>query len=79
VEAVCYRFATHSTATRETRDPVELATWQARCPIRRLAAHLPEALSAGHARDVADAVADAIRFAESSPLPEAADLLDNVG
>lgn len=79
VECVSYRFATHSTATRETRDPAELAAWRARCPILALAARLPADLYAQHEREVAETVAEAIRFAEASPFPDPADLLDDVG
>jgi pyruvate dehydrogenase E1 component alpha subunit len=76
---VSYRFATHSTATRETRDPAELATWRARCPIRALAAQLPAELYADCEREVAETVEAALRFAEASPFPDPADLLDDVG
>jgi TPP-dependent pyruvate/acetoin dehydrogenase alpha subunit len=61
-----------------------MAAILARCPIRRHAARLEadgtltEALRAGLERDVADAVADALRYAESAPFPDVADALRDV-
>ena len=78
------RFATHSTATRETRAAGELAADRARCPIRRLAAQLEHAgtLTAdGRAQLERDAEADAVaalRFADAAPYPDASELLRHV-
>lgn len=84
VECLSGRFSTHSTATRETRAPDELATLKARCPIRRLATRL-EALGTltADARscldgEVADSVAAAIAFADAAPYPDPDELLRDV-
>ena len=79
VECISYRFATHSTLTRETRDAAELAAWRARCPIQALAARLPPEIFLQMHGEVAATVAAALRFAEASAWPDAADLLDDVG
>lgn len=84
LECVSERFATHSTATRELRSPAEMSAIRARCPIRRHAGRLeadgalaPE-LRARLERDVAIAVAEAIRYAEAAPFPDPADVLRDV-
>ena len=84
LECVSERFATHSTATRETRPAAEMAAIRDRCPIRRHAARLEAegALGAGVRekleREVADAVTSALRFAEAAPFPDAAEALRDV-
>jgi TPP-dependent pyruvate/acetoin dehydrogenase alpha subunit len=84
LECVSYRFATHSTATRETRPDEEVRVWKARCPIETFAAHLhaegtlsPER-RAQLERAADDVAADARRFADASPYPDPADLLRDV-
>ena len=84
LECVSERFATHSTATRETRPATEMAAIRDRCPIRQYAARLEAegALGAGKReqleREVADTVASALRFAEAAPFPDAAEALRDV-
>ncbi len=85
LECVSYRFATHSTATRETRIPAEIASYKQRCPILRLAAQLE---SGGiFSRDafvrlqgeVDDIVLNAVRFADAAPYPAVSGVLTDVG
>ena len=84
LECVSERFATHSTATRETRSAAEMSAIRARCPIRRHAARLEADgtltadVRARLERDVASAVANAIRYAEASPFPDPAEALRDV-
>ena len=84
LEAISYRFATHSTATRETRPAEELRTWSARCPIETFATRLQGegALSAELRRELASeaetVVAGALSTAQRSPYPAASDLLRDV-
>jgi TPP-dependent pyruvate/acetoin dehydrogenase alpha subunit len=84
LECLSARFATHSTATRDTRPADELAADGARCPILRLAGQL-EAEGAltpeGRAqleRDAARAAEEAVRFADAAPYPDASELLRHV-
>jgi len=85
LECVSARFATHSSATRETRPAEELAADRARCPIRRLAEHLAAGgLLTQDERERMDAEAaavaqDALRFADAAPYPDPAELLRDVG
>jgi len=85
LECVSARFATHSSATRETRPAEELAADRARCPIRRLAEHLAAGgLLTPDERKRMDAEAaavaqDALRFADAAPYPDPAELLRDVG
>lgn len=84
LECVSERLATHSTATRETRSPAEMAAAQARCPIRRLteamlaSGALTQAALAALEAEVAAEVAAAVAFAEASPAPDPADVLADV-
>jgi TPP-dependent pyruvate/acetoin dehydrogenase alpha subunit len=85
LECVAERFASHSTATRETRSAAELEAVRARCPIRRLATALssagtlaPDAWRAME-RDATDAAARAIRYAEASPPTDVAEITRDVG
>jgi pyruvate dehydrogenase E1 component alpha subunit len=84
LEFVSARFASHSTTARETRSRAELEEIRARCPIARQAAAL---MAAGlmdereHARlkqEVADAVADALAFADESRYPDSDQALVDV-
>jgi pyruvate dehydrogenase E1 component alpha subunit len=84
LECISYRFATHSTATRETRPAEEIRSWKARCPIEQLASRLetegkldPE-LRRRLERDADNAAVEAIRFAEASPYPDPSELLRDV-
>lgn len=76
LECVSYRFATHSTASRESRPVVELAFWRARCPIENLASRLCERgmLSAARLADLrakVDAESEAAACAASAaPYPD---------
>jgi TPP-dependent pyruvate/acetoin dehydrogenase alpha subunit len=84
LEAISYRFATHSTATRETRPAEELRAWSARCPIETFATRLQGegALSAELRRELAreaeTVVAGALSTAQGSPYPAPSDLLRDV-
>jgi TPP-dependent pyruvate/acetoin dehydrogenase alpha subunit len=84
LECLSARFATHSTATRETRGAEELAADVARCPIRSYAARLEHegALSthvrAQLEREAETAAVAAMRFADAAPYPDASELLRNV-
>jgi len=71
LECISYRFATHSTSTRETRPAEEVRTWKARCPIEQLAGRLQTEgslrsdLRGQLEREADDAAAEALRFAEA--------------
>jgi pyruvate dehydrogenase E1 component alpha subunit len=85
LECLSERFATHSTATRETRTPEQMAQIRARCPIDRLAEALMQAgllNAAGRAAvqaDVEAVVARALAFAQDAPLPRPEEALTDVG
>jgi pyruvate dehydrogenase E1 component alpha subunit len=84
LECISYRFASHSTTARETRSRTELAEIRSRCPIvkqtsvLRAAGVIDEAAEADLKRDVADVVAAAIAFADSSEFPDPAEALTDV-
>lgn len=84
IECRSARFATHSTSTRETRAPDELAADRARDPILREAARLEAAGLASASqiaawRDDARAAAEAaLRVADAAPYPEASTVLEDV-
>jgi TPP-dependent pyruvate/acetoin dehydrogenase alpha subunit len=84
IEAVSFRFASHSTTARETRSRAELAQIRARCPIVRqkaaLAASggLSPAMEADIERRVSEIVAEAIAFADASKYPGTAEVLTDV-
>lgn len=84
LECLSARFATHSTATRDTRSAQELADDRARCPIRRLSAQLladgtldADAL-ARLERDAASSADAARAFADAAPYPDPSELLRDV-
>jgi len=85
LECVSARFATHSTATRETRAAEELAADRARCPIRRLADCMAAdgSLTADERKEMdteaTAAAEDALRFADAARYPDPAELLRDVG
>ena len=84
LECLSARFATHSTATRETRSSAERAADNARCPIRRHATLLEnEGTLSAEARaqlerDAEAAVAAAMRLADAAPYPDPSELLRDV-
>jgi TPP-dependent pyruvate/acetoin dehydrogenase alpha subunit len=84
LECLSERFATHSTATRETRPVAELRAIKARCPILRLATHLESAglLNAASRgaleREVASEIDEALRFADAAEYPPPSELLRDV-
>ena len=84
LECVSYRFASHSTATCESRSAEEIGALQQHCPILRHAARLEAeaALTADLlARlecEVEDAVARAVSFADAAPYPERSEVLSDV-
>jgi pyruvate dehydrogenase E1 component alpha subunit len=81
---VAYRFATHSTGSRESRPTEETDYWQARCPIQRLAHRLCDSglLTAEQIdrirAEVAAAAEEAIRAASAAPYPSSAEALADV-
>jgi pyruvate dehydrogenase E1 component alpha subunit len=85
LECPSERFATHSTATRETRSLEAMAQVRERCPIERLARTLTQAGSLDAAAraalqaDVEAEVAGALAFALESPLPRPEEALADVG
>ncbi len=84
VECATYRFATHSTASRESRPAGEIRRWRARCPIDGLAALLRRGgiLNEGEMdrlrAEVEAAAAEAVRAAAAAPDPEPAEALADV-
>ena len=84
LECISYRFATHSTATRETRPAEEIRAWNARCPIEQLAARLAtegvlsQELRRQLEHETESAAAEALRFAQASPYPDPSELLRDV-
>ncbi|MDR3418134.1 MAG: thiamine pyrophosphate-dependent dehydrogenase E1 component subunit alpha [Nevskia sp.] len=84
LECVSWRFATHSTSTRDTRPAGEIEAIKARCPIKRLTAELEATGHLGrHAceqlqRDVDAAAAAALRFADAAPYPDVSEVLTDV-
>ncbi|HTS20619.1 MAG TPA: thiamine pyrophosphate-dependent dehydrogenase E1 component subunit alpha [Casimicrobiaceae bacterium] len=76
LECVSQRFASHSTAARETRSAAELLAARASCPILRLQQRLEAEgiLSverrAELEREVRSRVEEALRFADASPYPD---------
>jgi pyruvate dehydrogenase E1 component alpha subunit len=83
LECVSFRFASHSTATRDTRSASDVDAALARCPIRRLSAMLREHGVSHDAlaeieRGVRDRVAAAGRYADRSPFPDVAEALLDV-
>lgn len=74
------RFASHSTATRETRSAEAMAALRERCPIARLAAGLVnEAGLAALSGEIDAAVDAAVAFAEAAPWPDPDEALRDVG
>ena len=84
IEAVSFRFASHSTTARETRSRAELAEIRSKCPIIRQKAALMAAgiLSppeeADLDREVSEIVADALAFADASEYPDTSEVLTDV-
>ena len=84
LECVSMRLVSHSTTARETRSRADLAELRSRCPIIRQIKYLqeigalePSQLEAME-REAADRVAEAIKFADASPFPDASEVLDHV-
>jgi TPP-dependent pyruvate/acetoin dehydrogenase alpha subunit len=84
LECVSYRFASHSTATRETRSAEEINALKQHCPILRFATRLEaEGTLSPDERarlesEVADVVAGAMQFADAASYPEKSEVLDDV-
>ncbi len=84
VECVSHRFASHSTAARETRSRAALAALHARCPIARHAASLRAAGVLDDAAlhdlqvEVTATVEAAEAFAEAAPMPHPDEALADV-
>ena len=81
IEALTYRFRGHSLADPdELRDPQEKEFWGKRDPIKKFAAYLTEKglATAAELKEIDDKVQatvdEAVKFAESSPEPNPADL-----
>jgi pyruvate dehydrogenase E1 component alpha subunit len=84
LECVSLRLAPHSTATRETRSAEEMNALRQRCPIARFAGRLeaegrlsPE-LRSRLEREVEDAVARAVSFADAAAYPDRSEVLSDV-
>jgi pyruvate dehydrogenase E1 component alpha subunit len=84
LECRSHRFASHSSATRDTRSRAELETAKALCPIDRLSTQLvadnaasPERL-AELAHEVAAAVDAAFAAADAAPWPDPAEAFADV-
>ncbi len=80
VECVSIRLRSHSTTARETRSRNELAALREFCPIKKLTARLnlsAEAIAALE-QEAADAAAAALAFADASPYPDPAGVLEHV-
>ena len=87
LECKTYRFYDHVGVTGMRipyREEAEVETWKARDPVAGLELHLVErgvldadAIAAVHQEVLAE-IADAIAYAESSPLPDVASLTDDV-
>jgi pyruvate dehydrogenase E1 component alpha subunit len=85
LESLTYRWRGHSKSDRQLyRTREEVKEWQARDPIPRSAAKLKEAgFLTGDAFEelkarAAQAIADAVAFAEGSPEPDLASILEGV-
>jgi pyruvate dehydrogenase E1 component alpha subunit len=81
IEALTYRFRGHSLADPdELRSKAEKEQWLARDPIKHLAAYLTEQNLAQQQdlkaidQKVAEVIADAVQFAETSPEPDPSEL-----
>jgi TPP-dependent pyruvate/acetoin dehydrogenase alpha subunit len=84
LECVSYRFSSHSTTARETRNSEELRSIRALCPIDKkmremTAAGLIDADGGNAIRESAKAVVrEALEFADSSPFPDPGEALTDV-
>lgn len=85
IEAVCYRYCGHFEGdTEEYRTPEEVELWRQLDPIPRLARRLmqlgwaDDAALAALRREAERDVAQAVTFAEQSPLPDPAEALTGV-
>jgi TPP-dependent pyruvate/acetoin dehydrogenase alpha subunit len=84
IECRSCRFFPHSTVTRETRAPEEIARGLERCPIRTLERRLRErnelddASLAGLTGQIGEELAAACRLAEASPYPDPGEALREV-
>ncbi|GEO81604.1 pyruvate dehydrogenase E1 component subunit alpha [Pararhodospirillum oryzae] len=85
IECLTYRWRGHGETDHQLYQPAdEIAAWKKKCPIDRLVNTLREAGALGDAdleamrATAAEAVADAVRFAEESPWPEPQEALDDV-
>ena len=79
LECISERFASHSTATRETRSAAVMARVRGRCPIDRLAATFAPGERAALQAEVDAEIAAAIAFAEAAPFPDITEALSDVG
>jgi TPP-dependent pyruvate/acetoin dehydrogenase alpha subunit len=84
LECVTYRFASHSTASRESRPQEEIGRWRARCPIGlfadRLCAKgiLDQPAVAGLQRAAEEEAGAAAAYASASPFPDSCEALTDV-
>lgn len=84
IEAVSFRFASHSTTARETRSRAEIAEIRTKCPIIRQKAALVAAgilssdVEADLNLEVSEIVAGAIAFADASQYPSTVEVLTDV-
>jgi pyruvate dehydrogenase E1 component alpha subunit len=81
LECISVRLLSHSTTARETRSRDERAALWTHCPIRRQLAALDVSAADQAAMEALAAarVAQALAFADASPYPDPAEVLDHVG
>jgi TPP-dependent pyruvate/acetoin dehydrogenase alpha subunit len=75
LEFLSYRFHPHSTSTRESRPPAEMATWRKKCPIENFARRFGLDSPAAQERSRQE-VSAAVMMARAAPLPSPNDALD---
>jgi len=82
IEYTCYRYREHVGIGFDQkagyRSEAELAEWQARDPLPRLASRLPEPFVRAAREAVVAEIDDAVAFAESSPAPGPSALWEDV-
>ena len=72
LECLSERFASHSSASRETRSDEEMTEIRSRCPIDRLAAELSPDDVARTRAEITVEIAAAMAFADAAPAPDPA-------
>jgi pyruvate dehydrogenase E1 component alpha subunit len=84
IEAITYRYRGHSMSDPATayRNKDEVTRWRTLDPLESFAAQFPEVLTKDYIEEleveIKEVVADSIKFAEESPLPDPAELYTDV-